>query len=130
MFRLKGEQVVEISQEDRDRLIELEESLWRPETRFDRAYMDRILAPDFFEFGRSGRIYQRADMLNTTPEPFNTKLPLEDLQVRLIDANIAQVTYISRVTYAQVLVSNRSSIWSRTDTGWQIRFHQGTPVEP
>ncbi len=121
---------METSQEDNDRLSELEESLWRPETRFDRAYMDRILAPDFFEFGRSGRIYQRADTLNTPPEPFNTKLPLENLTVRLIDANVAQVTYVSRVTYAQVLVSHRSSIWSRTDTGWQIRFHQGTPVEP
>ena len=37
----------------------LEESLWRAETRFDRKYMDAVLAPDFAEFGRSGRRYDR-----------------------------------------------------------------------
>jgi hypothetical protein len=40
---------------------QLEESLWRPQTRFDREYTDNILAPDFFEFGRSGRVYRVRD---------------------------------------------------------------------
>lgn len=35
----------------------IEEALWRPQTRSDRAFMDRICAPDFVEFGRSGRVY-------------------------------------------------------------------------
>jgi len=28
--------------------------MWREETRFDKAFMERALAPDFFEFGRLG----------------------------------------------------------------------------
>ncbi len=120
---------MEISARDRERLRALEESLWRPETRFNQDYMSRILSPDFIEFGRSGRVYQRADTLNTPEGPIKAKMPLENLDVRLIDANVALVTYISREEYGQVRVSNRSSIWSRTEDGWRIRFHQGTPVE-
>jgi hypothetical protein len=40
-----------------DQLRPLEESLWRAQTRFNREYMDNIFSPDFFEFGRSGRVY-------------------------------------------------------------------------
>ena len=46
-----------------DELIELEHALWRAETRFDDEFMERILADDFGEFGRSGRVYARADTL-------------------------------------------------------------------
>lgn len=44
----------ELSEEDRRALMRLEESMWREETRFDKAFMERALAPDFFEFGRLG----------------------------------------------------------------------------
>ncbi len=46
----------------------------------------------------------------------------------LIDSNVALVTYISEVKYEQTEIANRSSLWTRTDGRWQIRFHQGTPV--
>jgi hypothetical protein len=61
--------------------------------------MDRILAPDFFEFGRSGRAYERADTLGMKAHPIKAKLPLPDFKVRLLAPDIAQVTYISIVTY-------------------------------
>jgi hypothetical protein len=117
-----------ITQEDYDTLRELEESLWRTETRFNQEYMDRILAPDFFEFGHSGRIYQRADTLAAPFVKIKAKLPLDDFSVRLLDTNVALVTYTSKVTHEQVEVANRSSIWCKTAAGWQIKFHQGTPV--
>ena len=44
-------------------LTRLEESLWRTETRFDIELMDRTLAADFVEFGRSGRRYDREGVL-------------------------------------------------------------------
>lgn len=55
--------------EESARLQALEEPLWRAETRFSLEYMERILAPDFFEFGRSGRVYQRRDALNIPSYP-------------------------------------------------------------
>ncbi len=119
---------MQITQEDYDKLRELEESLWRSETRFNREYMDRILSPDFFEFGRSGCIYQRADTLAAPFVEIHAKLPLDNFTVHLVDTNVALVTYTSNLKYDQVQVANRSSIWCKTATGWQIRFHQGTPV--
>ena len=91
--------------------------------------MDDILAPDFFEFGRSGRVYRREDTLEVPTQPINAKLPLMDFKARLLDSNVAQVTYISAVTYQGVEeLAHRNSIWSRTEHGWRLRFHQGTAI--
>ena len=54
---------MEMSKQDRDALERLEEELWKDETRFDRKRMTEVIAPDFLEFGRSGRIYTRDDWL-------------------------------------------------------------------
>jgi hypothetical protein len=120
---------MELSRRDLEELERLEEDLWRAETRFDRKWMEQVIAPDFFEFGRSGRVYAREDTLRMPAQPIHAKLPLRDFQARLLDANVAQVTYTSAVTYDGVEeLGRRSSIWSRTARGWQLRFHQGTPM--
>ena len=120
---------MELSTQDEEDLQLFEEGLWRTETRFDSRWMDDVLAPDFFEFGRSGRVYGRQDTLETEAQPIDAELPLADLRVRLLDSNIAQVTYVSAVTYDGVQeLANRSSIWSRTENGWRLRFHQGTAI--
>ena len=120
---------MELSSQDLKDLELLEEGLWRADARFDRKQMDDILAPDFFEFGRSGRVYGREDTLEIPAQPIGAKLPLLDFKARLLDASIAQVTYVSAVTYQGVEeLAHRSSIWSRTEHGWQLRFHQGTAI--
>ncbi len=117
-----------MNEEDLNKLRELEESLWIAETRFDRGYMDRILAPDFFEFGRSGRIYMREDTLSAPPQKINAVLPLKDFKVHMISDGVVLVTYTGEVVSGNLLTSNRSSLWLKTPGGWQLRFHQGTPV--
>ena len=118
-----------LSAEEHDQLRWLEESLWRAETRFDRDHMNEVLAPDFLEFGRSGRVYRREDTLDVPAQSGDATLPLAKFAVRSIAADVALVTYVSEVTYGQVKeVANRSSLWSRHAGGWRIRFHQGTPV--
>ena len=120
---------MELSSQERTRLELLEEGLWRADVRFDLKRMDEILAPDFFEFGRSGRVYEREDTLRIPEQPINAKLPLMNFSARLLNSNVAQTTYISAVTYNDVEeLANRSSIWSRTEHGWRLRFHQGTPI--
>jgi len=118
----------ELSDEDRSILTRLEEAMWREESRFDKVFMERALAPDFFEFGRSGRTYTRQQTLDFPWEPIDAQLPLQDLQMRLLDANTAQVTYNSKVRYQDAVeFGRRSSIWSRSGDTWVLRFHQGTP---
>ena len=120
---------MELSTQDREDLRLLEEGLWRVETRFDSRWMDEVLAPNFFEFGRSGRVYGRQDTLDTEAQPIDARLPLTDFRARLLASDLAQVTYVSAVTYGGVEeLANRSSIWSRTQHGWQLRFHQGTAI--
>lgn len=119
---------MKIMQDDFDELRELEESLWRAATRFDPGYLNRILSPDFSEFGRSGRIYRREEIMAMPTQ--DIRATLKDLNVQLIDSNAALVTYISEVKCEQFEIANRSSLWTRTDGRWQIRFHQGTPVAP
>jgi hypothetical protein len=118
-----------LSPADLRELEALETALWRPETRFDLAFMDRVLAPDFFEFGRSGRAYSRELTLGAPPGPIDIHLPLIAFTARRLDDAVVQVTYISEVVYDGVLErGRRSSIWSRTAGGWVLRFHQGTAI--
>ena len=105
--------------------------MWREETRFDMAFMEKHLALDFFEYGRSGRTYTREQSLAVPRQEINAVLPLPNLSIRTVGTDTAQVTYFSAVTYDGVVEhARRSSIWSRTPQGWVMRFHQGTPYEP
>lgn len=118
-----------IDAEEIKELQTLEESLWIDETRFDNEYMEKILAPDFFEFGRSGRVYKREDTLAPGRSAINAVLPLKNFKIHVISDDVVLVTYISEVQYEELEVGNRSSLWLRTAEGWKLKFHQGTPVK-
>ena len=108
-------------------LRKLEESLWRPETRFDREYMDGVLHEEFFEFGRSGRKYSREESLSAEEVEFSADL--KDFKVQEVAEGVALVTYISEAKYGEALeVGNRSSLWVKVGDEWKLRFHQGTVV--
>jgi len=120
--------MAELAVGDYEQLRLLEGSLWRAETRFDRDYMERILAAGFSEFGRSGRVYSRADTLAVPGGAIEAHL--RDVAVQAIRSDVALVTDVSEVRGddGAVEVGNRSSIWVRELDDWQLRFHQGTPV--
>ena len=110
------------------KLQQLEESLWRSKTRYDRKYMNSILSSRFFEFGRSGRIYNRDEILSAPKQKIQIRFPFKDFKVHTITNKIFLVTYISEVKYKKLEVANRSSVWLKTAHGWKLQFHQGTPV--
>ena len=105
----------------------LEESLWRAETRFDKRYMEEVLAPDFGEFGRSGRRYDRVTAMGmgSPGDRIGARLPLAGFEVHLVAENVG--TYTSEVEYDEVQRAHRSSLWVRQQGRWRLRFHQGTP---
>jgi hypothetical protein len=122
---------MQLSAEDIAELTRLEEAMWIAATRFDAAFQQERFAPDFFEIGRSGRVYTREQMILTGGGEIKARLPLDGLTIRRLDQATAQVTYNSRVDYDGVVEhARRSSIWTRTDGGWVMRFHQGTPYDP
>jgi len=108
-------------------LAHLEEGLWL-ETRFDPEWINRILHPDFEEVGMSGQVYSR-DETPVVVSKLAAILPHEGYRLELIDEDVALVRYVSHDTSDGVhRHANRTSIWVNTNDGWQLRFHQGTPL--
>jgi hypothetical protein len=120
-----------LSMADQVELQRLEESMWQQAFRFDLPFQEERFASDFFEFGRSGRVYNRAQAIRTDSHPIAARLPLANLSFRVLDVHTVQLTYDSAAEYDGVMeYARRSSIWYRSPTGWVMRFHQGTPFEP
>ena len=119
-----------IAADTRTELIELEHAMWRAETRYDPVFQERRFADDFVEFGRSGQVYLRAQIIVDGGTPIDARL--ENVQLRELAADTVLITYDSVVRRAAETFEygRRSSIWARIDGAWRMRFHQGTPFTP
>lgn len=107
-----------------EELLALEAAMWDDPTRGDRTWMDVHLAEGFFEYGRSGRAYDRSAILDTEIDAI--RATLVDLRVRPLGRDAALVTYRSEDHRGP---ANRASVWQRADARWRLAFHQGTPSE-
>ncbi|MFO1352310.1 MAG: DUF4440 domain-containing protein [Gammaproteobacteria bacterium] len=111
----------------------LEVALHRPEVRSDRGKLDGLLHPRFREFGRSGRIYAKAEILaEFSDHPQTYAVWSQDFQVEPLSKEYALLTYRSAHLNPEGKLeryTNRSSLWQLTEHGWQMLFHQGTPAE-
>lgn len=113
-------------------LRELEVALHQPDVRRDPARLDDLLHDSFSEFGRSGRSYNRADILEfLRNEILLGPVWSQEFTVAEIAEGIALLTYKSAYVHAYGELHGhtiRSSLWQCTARGWQMRFHQGTPT--
>jgi hypothetical protein len=118
-----------LSAQDERELTSLEHAMWQESMRFNLAFQEARFAADFVEFGRSGRTYTRSEIICTDRSPINAKLT--NIHIRALDVSTALITYDSEAVYnSEVEHAHRSSIWTRGNFGWQMRFHQGTPFNP
>jgi hypothetical protein len=111
----------------------LEEALHRSETRRSKPAVEALLAESFVEFGSSGRVYQRHEIITLlareeTDDEAGTLLS-SDYALHVLSADAVLLTYRTRRTLADGFERTvlRSSIWQRSKCGWQMLFHQGTP---
>jgi hypothetical protein len=114
-----------------EELRSLETELHTTEARRNWQRMEMLLHPDFVEFGRSGRRYTRADILHEFGPTTVPAVRSENFELAALAEGIALLTYASAHEDADGKQSQhtlRSSVWVCTETGWQIRFHQGTPI--
>lgn len=110
-----------------EQMRELEESLWMASTRFDRQYMDVVLADEFVEFGRSGRRYDRSEILDTPAQEIDADLA--DFTLRVIAPGAVLVTYRSVARYPSGEEHAwRASLWVWDGNRWRLHFHQGTAI--
>jgi hypothetical protein len=114
----------------------LELRLQLPSVRSSRAQLDQLLADEFMEFGSSGRIYDKRQIIQTLVADPRSQMPrypaLRNVKVIWLGDDVALLTFRSTQTQAGTsarLYANRSSVWKRNGGRWQMVFHQGTRVE-
>lgn len=111
-------------------IIRLEKELHSSLTRSNYARLNELLAEDFYEFGSSGNVWTKADILTRLPAENKTAPAIEsrDFSMRKIAADTFFVTYISFRTIEgkEERTALRSSLWKKNGSGWQMIFHQGT----
>ncbi len=105
----------------------LEERLLLPEVRASPEALADLLADDFLEFGSSGRVYEKQQVIAALQEEIPQKVWVRDFQVRLLAPGVVLATFRS-VGAAGSRSSLRSSIWMLEDGRWRLKFHQGTPA--
>jgi hypothetical protein len=111
-------------------LRQLEESLLNPAVRRDGERLREMLTEDFLEFGSSGRVWTRKSIIELLATEKNFFSPaIEDFHCTMLTDKVALVTYRTLRNdgkSGETLESLRSSIWTRQDGEWRMRFHQGT----
>jgi hypothetical protein len=110
----------------------LEVELHHPGVRCSRGRLEFLLHPDFHEVGRSGRAYSRDTVIHfLVSQEQHARVQSERFLVAALGSEIALLTYRSAHLLQDGSLTDhtlRSSLWSRSEVGWQLRFHQGTPA--
>lgn len=108
----------------------LEVELHHPGVRCSRERLERLLHPEFFEVGRSGRSYSRDTIVSYLSSRDSQPVVSSDaFAVSELGPSVALLTYRSAyLEDGKTLVRHtlRSSVWVKTEAGWQLRYHQGT----
>jgi len=111
-------------------LRQLEASLLTNTVRKDRARVAELLADEFREFGRSGTVYTKAEILAFLQEEEEIRVTMKEFGCQMVAEGVALVTYLSERTEpsGEAIEALRSSLWVRRRHRWQMVFHQGTPL--
>ena len=113
-------------------IYDLEISLLTPAVRASAEKLNILLADDFREFGSSGEVYNKQNILEQLPKATQMargEFFVSDFQVQHLAEDIVLATFTTDKISSDNsrVVSLRSSIWKKTGKGWQMVFHQGTP---
>jgi hypothetical protein len=111
----------------------LEEKLLLQKIRSSREELEKLISPDFIEYGSSGKVYNYlgtiAYLLANSVGTFN--YTFVNFKIRRLSDNIILALYILEIEKNnKINVTNRSSLWRREGeaASWKIIFHQGTRV--
>lgn len=103
-------------------MIEYEWFHLKSENRANSKILD-ILHPSFKEFGKSGVIYDKADINHSQLD--NDIYKISDFEETTLSEGCILCTYTLFNTTNNT-ISNRSSIWKYYENDWKLIFHQGT----
>ncbi|MEH2203937.1 MAG: nuclear transport factor 2 family protein [Nostoc sp.] len=112
---------------------ELEERLLQPDVRKSAKDIMDLLADEFIEFGSSGRVFNKQQIIeslqNEPIQPLPQRL-ITEFKTLVLATGVVLVTYriVRHISDEQPVHSLRSSIWKLNNDRWKMIFHQGTLV--
>jgi len=110
-----------------------EEALLDAVVRRDRERVAALLSEDFQEFGSSGRVWSREEILEQLATEDYRPPAMEDFKCDFICEGVALITYRTVRTEPDTGLRSaalRSSLWTIKSGAWRVRFHQGTKEIP
>ncbi|MFZ0456502.1 MAG: DUF4440 domain-containing protein [Ignavibacteriaceae bacterium] len=108
----------------------LEELLLKPDIRKSVSDLSKILAEDFIEFGSSGMIFTKKEIIKSLQEESNPQLSLTNFKLKDLGRDYFLATYKSlREEDGEKFYSLRSSIWLKKNERYVMIFHQGTKIK-
>ncbi len=111
-------------------LRQLEERLLQADVRSSAAVVGDLLADSFVEFGCSGRVFDKQQIIDALrAEAPTSQRSVLDFRTTVLAPGVVLATY--RLTRSAgegeaPTHSLRSSIWTLAGERWQMVFHQGT----
>jgi hypothetical protein len=108
--------------EVRDELLRLELALASRDPTGVEGGLMSLIAEDFVEFGRSGRIWTALSIKEILEAPPGEAVRIEQFEVAELAEGVVLATYVIPGPPSV----NRSSIWVHQGGRWLLRFHQGT----
>lgn len=109
--------------EVRDELLRLESALASRDPTGVEGGLMSLIAEDFVEFGKSGRIWTALSIGEILEAPPGETVRIEEFEVAELADGVVLATYVIPGPPSV----NRSSIWVNRGGRWLLRFHQGTP---
>jgi hypothetical protein len=125
---------------DKDETMEIAETLRRCEEKMFETSIRKnaeavasMLADEFLEFGSSGRVYSKEQIIAELHSEKPRRITMQDFRTQLLSNEVALVTYRSRTVVQDSETAKalpveflRSSIWVLRGNQWKALFHQGT----
>lgn len=113
-------------------IYELETSLLKPEVRSSHEQLNNLLSDDFREFGSSGLVYTKQNVLERLSSNTDKVVyTLSDFKVVALSEDIIMANFKTDriINDIDKVSSLRTSLWRKEDGSWRMFFHQGTPIK-
>lgn len=122
-----------MTKDDIQKFYNFETSLHKQEVRNNPDIVSRLVADDFKEFGKSGGVADKQDVLSgLQAEEVDLEVDVTNFEAKQLSDTVVLVTYTASMldnNNVTTVTTNRSSVWIETDGQWQMVFHQGTKVK-
>ena len=102
-------------------VFELEKALLSNEVRRNPQALNLLIADDFVEFGKSGKVWNKCDILASLPLQCEAQYEILHFSVIFETSSIACVEYKLSESGE---ISLRRSIWKFIDKRWQMVLHK------